>query len=243
MSKRSSRKKKQSAKDKSWLNRLVGVLLKLLLILILLSILPVILFRWVDPPGSMVIWTETVSDDGPEPFYVWADYDLISPHMALAVIAGEDQRFPEHGGFDGQAIRNAIEQKLQGKRLRGASTLSQQTAKNLFLWQGRSFFRKALEAWYTLWMEWLWPKQRILEIYLNIAETGPACYGVACAAERYFNVPVSELTAQQAALIAAVLPNPVRYRVSAPDDYVRKRQKWILKQMRNLGGIAYLKNL
>ena len=243
MDKQPRKTKKQPGKGRGWPRRLLVLSLKGWLILILLSLLPVVLFRWVDPPGSMVIWTETFTSDGAAPFYVWADYELISPNMALAVVAAEDQRFPDHNGFDTRAIRNAIEQKLEGKRLRGASTISQQTAKNLFLWQGRSFFRKVLEAWYTLWMEWLWPKQRILEFYLNIAETGPGCYGVACAAERYFNVPVSELTTSQAALIAAVLPNPVRYRVDAPDDYVRKRQKWILKQMRNLGGPAYLKRL
>ncbi|MCB1735129.1 MAG: monofunctional biosynthetic peptidoglycan transglycosylase [Gammaproteobacteria bacterium] len=210
--------------------------------LIGISLLPVLLFRFVDPGGSAVMWQRHFSE-GRVQNMIWVRYERISPSMRLAVVASEDQLFPQHWGFDGGAIRQAILDRFEGKSLRGASTITQQVARNLFLWQGRSFVRKGLEAWYTMWLEILWPKQRILEVYLNIAETGPATFGVAAAARRYFDVPAHALSESQAALIAAVLPNPVVYRVEAPSERVLARRDWILRQMHNLGGSRYLEDL
>jgi len=161
----------------------------------------------------------------------------------LAVIAAEDQRFADHGGFDLIEIGNAVSARLDGTSTRGASTLTQQTAKNLFLWSGQSWVRKGLEAWLTLWIEWLWPKTRILEVYLNIAEFGPGVFGVEAASRRFFNTSAERLSAERSALLAAVLPNPGVYRVDAPGPKVLNRQRWILKQIRGIGGNAYLRRL
>ena len=212
------------------------------LLLIALSLLPLLVFRFVNPGASAVMW-QRYFDEGVAQTALWVDYERISPLMRVAVVASEDQRFPEHWGFDGAAIRQAVLDRIDGKPLRGASTITQQVARNLFLWQGRSFVRKGLEAWYTMWLELIWPKRRILEVYLNIAETGPATFGVGAAARRYFDVPAHALSAQQAALIAAVLPNPIVYRVDAPSERVLARRDWILGQMQNLGGPRYLEGL
>ena len=167
----------------------------------------------------------------------WVSMDEISPWMGLAVIAAEDQKFPEHWGFDMGAIEKALAHNERNEnRIRGASTLSQQTAKNLFLWDGRSWVRKGLEAGLTLGMETVWSKKRILTVYLNIAEFGEGVFGVEAASQRYFHKPASKLSPAEAALLAAVLPNPIRFKASAPTGYVRSRQAWILRQMRQLGG-------
>ena len=168
----------------------------------------------------------------------WVGHDEISPWMGLAVIASEDQKFPTHWGFDVAAIESVLDKS--DNRMRGASTLSQQTAKNLFLWDGRSWVRKGLEAGLTVGIETVWTKRRILTVYLNIAEFGPGIFGVEAASQRYFHKPASRLTAADAALLAAVLPNPIRYRAAAPSGYVRERQQWILRQMRQLGGEGFL---
>lgn len=168
----------------------------------------------------------------------WVGHDEISPWMGLAVIASEDQKFPTHWGFDVAAIESVLDNN--DSRMRGASTLSQQTAKNLFLWDGRSWIRKGLEAGLTVGIETVWTKRRILTVYLNIAEFGPGIFGVEAASQRYFQKPASRLTAADAALLAAVLPNPIRYRAAAPSGYVRSRQQWILRQMRQLGGEGFL---
>ncbi|WEP50051.1 monofunctional biosynthetic peptidoglycan transglycosylase [Cronobacter dublinensis subsp. beijingensis] len=170
----------------------------------------------------------------------WVSMDEISPWMGLAVIAAEDQKFPEHWGFDMAAIQKAVSHNERSRRIRGASTLSQQTAKNLFLWDGRSWLRKGLEAGLTLGIETVWSKRRILTVYLNIAEFGEGVFGVEEASQRYFNKPARRLTASEAALLAAVLPNPIRFKVSAPSGYVRARQQWILRQMRQLGGESFM---
>ncbi|KAA5976174.1 MULTISPECIES: monofunctional biosynthetic peptidoglycan transglycosylase [Pantoea] len=168
----------------------------------------------------------------------WVGHDEISPWMGLAVIASEDQKFPTHWGFDVAAIESVLDNS--DSRMRGASTLSQQTAKNLFLWDGRSWIRKGLEAGLTVGIETVWTKRRILTVYLNIAEFGPGIFGVEAASQHYFHKPASRLTAADAALLAAVLPNPIRYRAAAPSGYVRSRQQWILRQMRQLGGEGFL---
>ena len=172
----------------------------------------------------------------------WVAMDKISPWMGLAVIAAEDQKFPEHWGFDVSAIEKALAHNERHEtRIRGASTLSQQTAKNLFLWDGRSWLRKGLEAGLTVGIETVWSKKRILTVYLNIAEFGDGIFGVEAAAQRYFHKPASQLTPGEAALLAAVLPNPIRYRADAPSGYVRSRQAWILRQMRQLGGEGFMR--
>lgn len=171
----------------------------------------------------------------------WVGMDEISPWMGLAAIAAEDQKFPEHWGFDVSAIEKALaHNERQENRVRGASTLSQQTAKNLFLWDGRSWLRKGLEAGLTVGIETVWSKKRILTVYLNIAEFGEGTFGVEAASRRYFHKPASKLTASEAALLAAVLPNPIRFRADAPSGYVRSRQAWILHQMRQLGGEGFM---
>ncbi len=171
----------------------------------------------------------------------WVGMDEISPWMGLAVIAAEDQKFPDHWGFDVPAIEKALAHNERNEnRIRGASTLSQQTAKNLFLWDGRSWLRKGLEVGLTVGIETVWSKKRILTVYLNIAEFGDGIFGVEAAAQRYFHKPANRLTPAEAALLAAVLPNPIRFRADAPSGYVRSRQAWILRQMRQLGGEGFM---
>lgn len=224
-----------------WLGWLFGVLIVVPLVLVLV-------LRWVDPPTSAfmlehrVLAPLTTGGSG-ELHHQWVDWEGIAPSMALAVIAAEDQRFPAHRGFDLVEIRNALEHFDSGGPLRGASTISQQTAKNLFLWPGRDYLRKGLEAWITLLIETLWSKQRILEVYLNIAQFSPDTFGVGAASWRYFDRPAIALDAALAARLAAVLPNPVRYRLDAPSARVLRRTEWIRAQMRNLGGTAYLERL
>jgi len=172
--------------------------------------------------------------------YDWVDYAHISAQAALAVMASEDQQFPYHHGFDMKSIRAAEINNEEGGRLRGASTISQQLAKNLFLWPGKSYVRKALEAWFTLLLEALLPKQRILELYLNIIELGPGIYGVGAAAHEYFHSSAARLTASEAALLAAVLPNPERLHADRPSRYVSERHDWIMAQMRVLADANYI---
>ncbi|EPB2250492.1 monofunctional biosynthetic peptidoglycan transglycosylase [Citrobacter sp. FDAARGOS_156] len=172
----------------------------------------------------------------------WVSMDEISPWMGLAVIAAEDQKFPDHWGFDVSAIEKALAHNERNEnRIRGASTLSQQTAKNLFLWDGRSWVRKGLEAGLTLGIETVWSKKRILTVYLNIAEFGDGVFGVEAASQRYFRKPASRLSPSEAALLAVVLPNPLRFKASAPSGYVRSRQAWIMRQMRQLGGESFMR--
>ncbi|MCE0558234.1 MULTISPECIES: monofunctional biosynthetic peptidoglycan transglycosylase [unclassified Motilimonas] len=172
--------------------------------------------------------------------YHWVSIEDISSSMQLAVIAAEDQLFLSHNGIDVESTKQAIDDMISGKRFRGASTLSQQTVKNLYLWSGKSIPRKAIEAWLTLLIEWQWNKQRILEIYLNIVEFGPGIYGVEAASQHYFGVSAKQLSAAQSARLAAVLPNPYRFSAAAPSTYQIKREQWIRQQMRQLG-IGYLK--
>jgi len=175
--------------------------------------------------------------------YEWFSYDDISKQMAIAVIAAEDQNFPFHFGFDFEQIEKALEQHKRGRRLRGASTITQQVAKNLFLWEGRSFLRKGLEAYFTLLIELLWSKERILEVYLNIIEMGDMIFGVGAASQIYFKKLPGKLTRSQAALLTATIPNPKRFSAKRPSGYILRRQSWILGQMSSLGGTSYLKNL
>jgi monofunctional biosynthetic peptidoglycan transglycosylase len=166
--------------------------------------------------------------------YHWVSGKQISPYASSAVIASEDQLFFQHFGFDLDSINSAIDTYLDGGKLRGASTISQQVAKNLFLTPAKSFWRKGMEVWFTLLIEVFWSKQRILEVYLNIAEFGNHLFGIEAASRHYFGIAARHLSAQQAALLAATLPNPLRFHADKPTTYLRKRQAWILGQMKNL---------
>lgn len=168
----------------------------------------------------------------------WVALEKISRHVLQAAVASEDQKFLEHHGFDMQAIEKALVYNSKGTKVRGASTISQQTAKNVFLWSGRSWFRKGLETGLTVLIEGVWGKSRILEIYLNSIEFGPGVFGVEAAAQQYFNRSAAQLTAQQAALLVTVLPNPHRFLLQRPSPYMRKRQLWVQKQMRQLPAVA-----
>jgi monofunctional glycosyltransferase len=213
-----------------------------------LTVLPVLLLRWIAPLTSAFMLEARMGalragDKHYRTDYHWVSLERISPNAAIAVIASEDQTFPFNYGFDFHSIRDAVRAAERGRRLRGASTISQQVARNLFLWPGRSFVRKGLEAYFTVLLETLWPKERILEVYLNIAQFGSGIYGVEAAAGRFYHEPATRLTADQAALLAAVLPNPVHWHVERPSPFVRWKQRWILGQMRNLGGAAYLQQV
>lgn len=220
---------------------------RILSAILLASVLPVVALRWLPPPTSAFMleaWAGgLLSGQNLDLRYQWTAWDAISPEAALAVMASEDQLFPEHDGFDFHAISRAISSNRKGRPLRGASTISQQTAKNLFLYSGKSLWRKALEAYFTVLLEGFWPKQRILETYLNIAQFGKGIYGVSAAAETFFHKPARDLTTPEAALLAAVLPNPVVLRADRPSNYVLKRRQWIMRQMRLMGGRGYLNRL
>ena len=221
---------------------------KLPLLLVLLSVLQVLALRFVDPPFSAFMAIRQfealrAGDTGFRVAYDWRDMEAIAPSLPLAAVAAEDQNFARHRGFDVEAIERALEHNARGGRVRGGSTISQQLAKNLFLWSGRSWVRKGLEAWYTLLIEALWPKQRILEVYVNVAEFGDGIYGAQAAARSYWNKDAAALTAGESARLAAVLPNPRRYSAHRPGPYVQKRARWIERHMRNLGGEASLQQL
>ena len=211
-----------------------------------LPILLVLPVRWISPPTTaFMLRYRLVAADGVDsgPHYRWTDWEQMSPHVAMAVIAAEDQKFLGHHGFDVESMQDALADARRGGRLRGASTISQQVAKNLFLWPGRSFVRKGLEAYFTVLVEVFWSKGRILEVYLNVAEFGDGVFGIGAASERFFNTVPARIEADDAALLAAVLPNPSVLRIDRPSAYVRQRQSWIRAQMTQLGGQEFLRVL
>jgi monofunctional biosynthetic peptidoglycan transglycosylase len=225
----------------SLLRRLLRAAFFALMILVVVSVGAVLALRWLNSPFSAFMAESQVQawmsrDAGFVMRQHWVRLDQISPNLPLAVVASEDQKFPEHWGFDVEAIEKAYSLNQHNHKIRGASTISQQVAKNLFLWSGRSYFRKGLEAYFTVLIEACWPKRRILEVYLNIAEFGHGIYGAEAAAQRFFHVPASRLSRSDAAVLAAVLPNPQRFSASAPSVYVQQRRAWILAQMQALGG-------
>lgn len=222
--------------------RLVFFLVRVVLGFVALTTLVVAVFSVVPLPTTAFMIEASIAR-GSFVEYDWTSADEISPQLRLAVLAAEDQRFPEHSGFDFEAIEKAVEHNERGGTVRGASTISQQVAKNLFLWPGRSWLRKGLEAALTALIETIWTKERILEVYVNVAEFGDGVFGAEAAARRFFDKPAASLTAHEAALLAAVLPNPHSYRANAPSAYVRRRQQWILGQMRALGGTTWLERL
>ncbi|MGG8471969.1 monofunctional biosynthetic peptidoglycan transglycosylase [Rahnella sp. PAMC25617] len=228
---------------KGLLRKPVLWLKRALILLLCLWVAGILLFSFLPVPFSAVMVERQVSawltgDFGYVAHSDWVPMSEISSPMALAVMAAEDQKFPEHWGFDVDAIQSVLDK--DGGKMRGASTLSQQTAKNLFLWDGRSWVRKGLEAGLTVGIETVWTKRRILTVYLNIVEFGDGVFGVEQASQHFFHKPASRLTASQAALLAAVLPNPHLYKVNAPSAYVLRRQQWILRQMSQLGGESFL---
>lgn len=225
--------------------RLLRSCLLLILAWLALSWFLVLVFRFVPPWTSAVMMERQLGAliHGESDFHLrhrWVPWNQVSPYVPLAMVAGEDQKFPFHHGFDFDSIQDAVDAADEGRRLRGASTISQQTAKNLFLWNGRSFVRKGLEAYFTVLIELTWPKQRILEVYMNIAELGDGIYGVGAASDAFFHVPPAQLSAAQAARLAAVLPSPRRFHADHPSAYVQGRANWIQQQMAQLGGPAYL---
>jgi len=227
---------------RSWPVRLLRWAAGVLAVCAVLSVLSVVLFRWINPPFTAFMAESQVSA-GYVSLHRWVELAQISPNLALAVIASEDQKFPEHRGFDVEAIEKAYQLNQHSHKIRGASTISQQVAKNLFLWSGRSYFRKGLEAYFTVLIEACWPKRRILEMYLNSAEFGLGTYGAEAAAQRFFHRPAARLTRSDAALLAAVLPNPEHYSAAAPSAYLQRRREQILAQMQALGGPEMLEEI
>ncbi|MDD5578928.1 MAG: monofunctional biosynthetic peptidoglycan transglycosylase [Methylobacter sp.] len=224
--------------------RLRNTLLYLLLTFMVSSIILVTLLRWLPPPTSAFMIYRHVQDlvqgrSFKSIRYNWVSSKKISTFAYSAVIAAEDQRFFEHSGFDLHSIQSSIYVYMDGGRLRGASTISQQVAKNLFLIPSKSFIRKGLEVWFTILLEGLWSKERILLVYLNIAEFGDHLFGIEAASQRYFAIPARQLNRSQAAILAATLPSPLRLRATQPSRYLFKRQLWILRQMQNLGHQDY----
>lgn len=225
----------------------VKLIIKIVIGIMLLSIVLIFLLRWFNPPLSAIIVERKVSSWLTSPALSikqqWQDWDNISGNIKIAVIASEDQQFPFHYGFDFVAISQALKHNAAQNSLRGASTISQQVAKNVFLWSSRSWLRKGLEAWMTFWIEILWSKQRILEVYLNIVEWGNGIFGIEAASQYYFNRSAKQLTRQQASLLAAILPNPRYWSPVKPSNQTQERARWILQQMNNLGETEYLDNL
>jgi len=214
------------------------ILLWFPLALIIFSILLVLPWRWLPPPTTAFMLIHQWQTEQ-APVHGWVYWDDINPYMAIAVVAAEDQKFPTHYGFDFEAIKSALKERRN--RTRGASTISQQVAKNLFLWNGRSYVRKGIEAWFTVLIETLWSKQRILEVYLNIAEFGPGVYGVGAASIMLGRDSPAELSDYDCAILAAVLPNPKDMSATNPSSYVRGRASTIQRQVQRLGGTSYLR--
>jgi monofunctional biosynthetic peptidoglycan transglycosylase len=218
---------------------------RLALAWVVLTWLLVVLLRFVPPPTSAFMLERRFAawragEKGFALHYHWVSWRDVSPQLPIALVASEDQKFPFHHGFDVQAIQDALDEADDGERLRGASTISQQTAKNLFLWSGRSFVRKGLEAYFTVLLEITWPKRRILEVYMNIAEFGDGIYGADAAARTFFHEAPAQLDGYQSALLASVLPNPKRLHADRPSRYVLGHAEWTQRQVRQLGGVGYL---
>jgi monofunctional biosynthetic peptidoglycan transglycosylase len=206
---------------------------RIFIILFIAQFLYIILLKWIDPPITITQFVSWISGHGLKRDYV--DREAISYNARLAVISSEDQLFPDHSGFDWKNIKKAMEyNKRKPGRVHGASTISQQVAKNVFLWQGRSFIRKGLEVYFTFMIELVWGKKRILEVYLNVIEMGEGIFGIEMASQKFFNKTAKNLTRQEAAIIAACLPNPKRFKVKQPSSYVLNRSRWVTEQMNNL---------
>ena len=208
-----------------------------------LSILSVIIFKWVPIPFTPLMVTRVIEFklEGKDAIYShkWVPLEDISPNLQKAVIASEDGNFLKHNGFDFEAMQKAFKNNNKGKRLKGGSTISQQTAKNIFLWQGRSYIRKGLEAYFTVLIELIWGKERIMEVYLNSIEMGNGVYGAQEAARHWYSKTATNLTPREAAGIAAILPNPRKFKASNSSSYINRRKDKIMRVMRHVGKIEY----
>ncbi len=217
------------------IKRIFRFIFKILFGLFLFSIFIVVVYKWVPVPFTPLMAIRYFENPEEEIQHDWEPIENISRHLQLAVIASEDQNFVNHSGFDFEAIQKAMDDNRSGRRIRGASTISQQTAKNVFLWPGRTWFRKGVETYFTFLIEMLWSKERILEVYLNSIEMGKGVYGAQAAAQFWFHKNASQLSAYEAAAIAAVLPNPRQYRANPASGFIQRRKNWIVRQMQNYG--------
>ena len=225
---------------KTQLKRLIKLVTRFILVLIILSFIIVVPFRWLNPPVTMVMidrWLNAPSEE----FTLrqqWLSWGQIPKHAAAAVIASEDQLFVVHYGFDFDSIYDSLRSIGSGRKLRGASTISQQVARNVYLWTGRSWFRKGFEVWFTLLIELTWSKQRILEVYLNIAEWGEGVFGLESASQYHFGQAAAHLTPMQSALLASSLPSPLKHNPAKPSQYLIDRANWNLEQQQWITGVA-----
>ena len=241
-------KKRFPKKKKGRIRRLMAGLFRILLVLVILSFLLVLILRWINPPTSMmmILRRSEAEMNYQKDFridYRWVDWDQIALHLPLAVIAAEDQNFPIHHGFDLEAITKALKVYLTGGRLRCAYTITQQVDKNLFLWPGKSLLRKGIEAYFTALIEIFWHKQRVLEVYMNIAEFGDGIFGAEAACQRYFGKPAGNIRLREAARLAAVLPYPRAMNPKRPSAYVSERAQWIQRQIDQMGGKRVLEKI
>ncbi|MCX8596925.1 MULTISPECIES: monofunctional biosynthetic peptidoglycan transglycosylase [unclassified Gilliamella] len=225
------------------LRKTISIAKKVLIGLMLFSVFLILLMRWVNPGGSMLMVERKIANWNINQQRIWKDWDQISDNIKIAVIAAEDQQFANHWGFDFKAINRALNYNKNNRKIRGASTITQQVAKNIFLWSSRNWIRKGVESWFTVWIELIWSKQRTLEIYLNSVEWGEGIFGIEAASRHYFGVSAKQLTKEQASLLAAILPNPRKWSPVNPNILTQKKAKWILGQMENLNTKKYLKKL
>ena len=222
--------------------RMIHKIRKVLIIAFVAHLIYIVVLKWIDPPITLTQIGSLIDGHGLHRDYV--SMKEISPNARLAVIASEDQLFPDHGGFDVKSIETVIrKQSKKPGKIRGASTISQQVAKNVFLWQDRSWIRKGVEAYFTFMIEKIWGKERILEVYLNVAEMGTGIFGIEAASRHYFNKSAENISRKEAAMIAACLPNPKKYIVKPASKYINQRYPWILAQMHNLEGDPEIKLL
>lgn len=203
----------------------------------------VLVYKWVNPPGTLLMLIKQVESGKGHIYYQWVDDDQISPFIKACSMASEDQNFPDHFGLDIMAIQKAIDFNQKHKRTRGASTITQQVAKNVFLWPGRSIVRKVFELQFTFYIELLWSKKRILEVYLNVIEMGPIIFGVESASKTYFGKSARKLNLDESARIISILPSPLKWSPTRPGPYVQKRKNWIIEQYQMLGGLQFLKEI
>jgi monofunctional biosynthetic peptidoglycan transglycosylase len=230
-----------AASKKNLLKRTWRIVKRLFIILFILQLFYILLLKWVNPPVTLTQLGSLFTGNGLKRDYV--DYKEMSPYAKLAVISSEDQLFPDHNGFDFKSIEKAMKHNQKSKSLHGASTLSQQVAKNVFLWQGRSWLRKGLEVYFTFMIELIWGKKRILEMYLNTVEMGKGIFGIEAASRNYYKKSAKHLTRSEAACIAAILPNPTLYSAKFPSRYISARCGWIMHQMLNLQNDADIQKL
>ncbi len=231
-------KKGKKTSQKSLFKKILKWTGIVILSLITFSLLEVIVYRFVNPPITLLMIGRSMDGVKPQAKREWVSIEQIPQTMIDAVVASEDNKFATHHGFDFSEMREAHEQNQKGKRLRGASTITQQMCKNVFLWNGRSYLRKGLEAWYTVWVELLWSKRRIMEVYLNVIEMGEGIYGIGAAAKVYYHKPASRLSREEAAMIAAILPSPRKRNPTKPGDYTKQRQQQILDLMNKIGKVT-----